>query len=308
MTKKHIIFIVGPTGVGKTKVGFSLAQKLDGEIVSCDAMQVYKEVSIASNKPPRDMLRKIPHHLVGIVSISRTFDVAAFRKKAVAAIHRIHKKGKIPVVIGGSGLYMSVLLDGIFKGPGRSNTLRVKLEKEVREKGSVSLYKRLRQVDPLAAQKIHPNDTKRIIRALEVFMAYQTPISHLQKNRKGLWTEFDITVFAVNRERDKLYDMINRRVDEMVTGGLIEEIKSLSKKRWSQTAHGIIGVKEITGYLKGEYNLDRAKYLMKLNTRHYAKRQLTWFRRDKRIKWINTEDSDTPSKIAEKIIKKAGYV
>ena len=303
MVFKKIIFIVGPTAVGKTSVSLQLARKISGEIISCDSMQVYKEISIASNKPSSEDLKRVPHHLVNIVSVKKEFDVAHFRKKAVRSIQMIHSKAKIPIVVGGSGMYMSVLLDGIFEGGAKDLNLRKKLETEAQEKGSEYLHRKLLEVDFTAAQRIHPNDQKRIIRALEVFEGRQKTISSLQKKRSGLWGKFNIKIFALNRRREELYELINQRVEDMFTGGIIEEIKKLSKMNLSKTAQGVIGIKEVQGFLNGDYDIERAKYLLKLNTRRYAKRQLTWFRKDKRLKWIMIEPENFISKIVSRIME-----
>lgn len=304
MGSKKIIFLVGPTAVGKSEVALSLAKQLNGEIISCDSMQVYREVHIASDKPSKEILRAIPHHLVNVVSIVKDFDVAVFRKKVLTTIASIHRKKKIPIIVGGSGLYMSILLDGIFAGQKKDERLRARLEKEAKEKGNSALYQRLQQADPEAAKKIHPNDRRRMIRALEVFLMAQKPISQLQKSRRGLWGQYDIQMFALTRDRQQLYEAINQRVDQMFESGVIDEIESLAKKKWSKTAQRIIGVDEIKDFLAKKHDLERTKYLMKLKTRHYAKRQLTWFRRDQRLEWILINGKDTPQKISETIIRK----
>jgi len=281
-----IIFIVGPTAVGKTEVSILLAKKLKGEIVSCDSMQIYKEVNIASNKPTPAQLKKIRHHLIGIVSVKDNFDVAAFNRQALKAIAAIHRKDKIPIVVGGSGLYMRVLLDGIFQGGEREKRIREDLVQQLKTHGHAFFYEKLKEVDSQAALKIHPHDGRRIIRALEVYMAKGQRISKLQKKRRGLWGEHDISIFALTMDRQLLYQRIDRRVEAMFAQGLVMEIKKLLSMPLSLTAQHIIGVKEVGGYLRGAYDLARAQYLMQRNTRHFAKRQLTWFRKDKRLHWI----------------------
>ncbi|MFH1359674.1 MAG: tRNA (adenosine(37)-N6)-dimethylallyltransferase MiaA [Candidatus Omnitrophota bacterium] len=303
MPLKKIVFVVGPTAVGKSQVAFHLAQKLNGEIISCDSMQVYKEISIASNKTLKTLRKAVRHHLIDIVSIAKSYDAAAFRQKALKTIDAIHKKGKIPIVAGGTGLYMSILLDGIFKGGQKSVRLRQQLEREAKQKGEEALYQKLQKMDLESAAKIHPHNTRKIIRALEVVLKSKRPISKLQKERKGLWGQYAIDCFALSIPRERLYERINQRVDQMFAHGIVDEIKCLERKKWSPTAKGIIGFKEIKGYLDGIYDLERAKYLMKLNTRHYAKRQMTWFRKDKRLSWIAMEDNDTPVRVAEKIVQ-----
>lgn len=301
MSSAKIIFVVGPTAVGKSEAALILARELKGEIISCDAMQVYREISIATSKPSPAMLKKIPHHLVNSQSVEDEFDVARFNDQALAAISSIIKKGKVPIVTGGSGLYMQVLLDGIFKGGGKDPQVRAELEQEAEAKGNEALYTKLKKVDPAAALKIHPSDRRRLIRALEVFATTRQPISQAQKSREGLWGKYDIRIFALNRARAELYARINQRVEEMLAAGLVDEIKKLGKYQLSLTAGRIIGVKEIDGYLKGEYDIERAKYLIQLNTRHLAKRQLTWFRKDQRLEWILTGETDSPETVAGKI-------
>ena len=303
MFSKKIIFIIGPTGVGKTQVAFLLAGKLKGAIISCDAMQVYREANIASNKPSHKMLKEIPHHLINIICVEQNFNVATFNLLARAAIQQIHRENKIPIVTGGSGLYMSILLDGIFKGAGRNIKLRQVLQKEAEEKGKESLYGKLLLVDAQAAFSIHPHDTKKIIRALEVFADKKKPLSTVKKNRDGLWGKYDIRIFALSRARDDLYERINERVERMFSEGLVNEVEALMNQRLSDTAKSVIGIKEVTGFLEGQFSLERAQYLMKLNTRHYAKRQLTWFRKEKRLEWVHIERNEPPQATAEKILE-----
>ena len=303
MKQNKIIFIVGPTGVGKSQAALALAVPLNAEIVSCDAMQVYKEASIANDKPSPEDLAKVPHHLVDCVSVSEEYDVARYRKDAVAKIDDIIARGKMPLIVGGSGMYMSILLDGIFEGPKEDPQIRRQIREDAQVQGIEKIYSRLKKVDPQAAQAINPNDERRIIRALEVYLLTKKPISQLQKQRRGLWGNYDIQIFALNRERDELYDRVNQRVDQMFDRGLIEEIKKLNALPLSRTAKGLIGIPEITGYCAGERSLEDAKELMKMNTRHYVKRQLTWFRKDKRLKWIMLKAQETAQDAAQKILK-----
>ena len=282
-----LIFIVGPTAVGKSETGLCLAGRLNAEIVCCDAMQVYREITIANDKPSSKIRALVGHHLVDILSVTEDFNVARYREFAASAIQDIQARGKIPLVIGGSGMYMSLLLDGIFEGTAPEEDLREELTKEERAKGLGFLHERLKALDPQAAAKIHPNDPQRIIRALEVALSTGQPLSRLQEKREGLWGKIPIKIFALNRPRQELYQRAEARVDDMFAKGLLEEIKQVSALPLSITARKIIGIPEIMGYFKGEYDLERAKYLMKLHTRHYIKRQLTWFRRDKRLTWID---------------------
>lgn len=302
MNSKKIIFIVGPTAVGKSEVGLCLCEHIQGEVISCDSMQVYKEINIASNKPSKVILEKTSHHLIDILSVDEEFDVVKYNDLALTAIKEIHNRGHVPVIVGGSGMYMQVLLDGIFKGGIKSKTLRKDLKEQARQYGNQFLYDKLKEEDPKASEKIHPNDIRRVIRALEVCLTEKIPISELQKQREGIWGKYDVALFALNREREELYGKINRRVEVMVQEGLVEEIKRLKSTNWSLTAKKIIGVSEIQGFLNDEYDLDQAKELMKLNTRRLAKRQLTWFRKDERIEWIVVKSTDTPKSVVETIM------
>jgi tRNA dimethylallyltransferase len=299
MKDPALIFIVGPTAVGKSETGLSVAQRHNAEIVCCDALQVYREIAIANDKPIRQTRALVPHHLIDIVSVTEDFNVARYRELAVPAIQDIQTRGKTPLIIGGSGMYMSVLLDGIFEGVAVEEDIREELTQELSAKGPAVLHERLKVLDPQAAAKIHPNDPQRIIRALQVTISTGQPLSQLQQKREGLWGKTPIKIFALNRPREELYQRVEARVENMFTKGLVEEIKRVSELPLSSTARKLIGIPEITGYLNGEYDLERAKYLMKLNTRHYVKRQLTWFRRDKRLTWIDIASNQSAVQVAD---------
>ena len=286
MKKGKIFFLIGPTAVGKTETAVLLAKKLNAEIISCDSMQIYKGMDIITSKPSKTLRRKIPHHLIDVLSAGKEYNVSKYRKDAVKIIKDIFSRRKIPLFVGGAGLYMSVLIDGIFETKAQDKNLREKLYKQSQLNANDYLYNRLKKVDLEAAVKIHPNDTKRIIRALEVFEITGKPISELQRLKKGLSENYDIVIFGLNMDREKLYIKIDERVDKMFRKGMVCEVKKLLKSKLSKTASCAIGIKELKGYFDGIYDLAAAKRLIKHNTRNYAKRQLTWFRKDKRIKWI----------------------
>jgi len=301
---KKIIFITGPTAVGKTEAAVYLAQKLNAEIISCDSMQVYKGMDIITSKPSALLRKNVGHHLIDIIPPVKEYNVSKYRRQALRKIKEVIKKGRIPVLAGGTGLYMSILIDGIFKAKSQNQNIRNCLYKQAGQLGNGYLYEKLKNVDPGAALKIHPNDTKRVIRALEVFESTGKPISYLQKQRKGLSREYDVKVFCINMPREKLYKRIDARVEKMFADGLVSEVKRLLKSRLSKTASYAIGIRELKGYFDGLYDLEEAKRLMKRNTRLYAKRQLTWFRKDKRIHWINISDKEKPSSVANRIFEK----
>jgi len=301
---QKIVFIVGPTATGKSDVAFQFAKKYNAEVISCDSMQVYQGMGIISSQPSKAAVKAVPHHLINFLSPARDYDVSAYRKSAVKIIKDIIKRGKIPVFAGGTGLYMSMLADGIFEVKAKDNALREKLFKKGQKYGSAVLHKELSKVDPLAAEKIHPNDLRRIIRALEVYKLTGKPISELQKQRKGLRDEYDVRIFCLNIERDKLYEKIRKRTDKMFKAGLLKEVKKLLKKNLSKTAKAAIGIHELKGYLNGEYGLKDAKEMIVRNTCLYSKRQLTWFRKDKKINWIEVKNNEKAARIAERIWKK----
>jgi len=302
--RPKIVFLVGPTAIGKTEIAIILAKKLNARIISCDSMQIYKGMDIITAKPSFNLRKRIPHYLIDIVSPTQDFNVSRYRKKALVFIEKILKNKNIPLFVGGTGLYVSCVIDGIFEmGVRNVRTLR-QLYKEAEDRGPEYLYGQLKKIDPAAAEKIHPHDTKRIIRALEVFRITGKPISFLQKQRKPLTALYDIKIFGLDTERKKLYHRIDSRVDEMFERGLLDEVRRLLKLKLSKTASFAIGIKELKGYFEGTYDLEEAKRIIKRNSRQYAKRQLTWFRKDKRIHWINIGGKEKPKEIADKIWKK----
>lgn len=295
--KKRLIFLVGPTGVGKTEVSLILAKKIDAEIVSCDSMHIYKYMDIGTQKPPLSVRSEIRHHLIDVIEPTEEFNVAKYRQLALQVIKDIHKRAKLPLIVGGTGLYMKAILDGLFPAPGRDLKLRKQLEQIDTEK----LYRTLQKVDPPTAKLIHKNDRRRILRALEVYYTTHRPMSELKKKTQPLSSTYQIKIFGLIRPRNELYARINRRVDHMFKDGFIQEGKRLLRMKLSDTASQAIGYKEIFAYLHGEYDINLAKELIKKRTRNYAKRQLTWFKADKRIKWV--EASNNPVSIAERIFK-----
>lgn len=285
--KPQILFLIGPTAIGKSRLAVQLAAKINAEIISLDSMQIYRGLDILSSRPSRQMRKKIRHHLLDIVNPDQEFDAAEYRKLALKKIKEIQARGKIPLFAGGTGLYLNIIIDGIFKNVKKDEALREKLYAQAAKKGNAFLHNKLKKIDPVAASKIHPNDTKRIIRAIEVYQLTGKPISRLWKTRKGLDTKkYEINVFGLNKEREGLYRDINQRVEDMFSQGLVNEVQAVLAKNPSLTCRQAIGIKEIQGYFEGKYGLEYAKELIKKNTRNYAKRQLTWFRKDKRIIWL----------------------
>lgn len=306
MTQDKVVVIVGPTAVGKSAVAYALAAQLPlPHIISCDSAQVYREIAIASNKPGPDILERFAHHLVGIISVTERFDVFQFYELAGEIIQNVLRAGGLPLVVGGSGLYMKILLDGIFEGEAADLELRARLLSEARLRGRQHLHGKLQSLDPAAAEKIHPNDLKKLVRALEVCLLEGRPISEKQKEGRGIWGRYDVRLIGITEDRDTLYDRINRRVDEMFAQGIVEEVRAIKELAVSPSAAGLIGLREVLEYLDGKIDLERAKELMKRNTRRFAKRQLTWFRKEERITWVRREPGMREEDIVRRIRKEA---
>jgi tRNA dimethylallyltransferase len=304
MSKKIVVFIVGPTAVGKSKVAYYLAKRINFEIISCDSMQVYREMDIGTSKPSTKLTGEIPHHLIDQIKPNEEFNVAKFKDKVLILIQKLHQKQKIPLLVGGSGLYMQVLLDGLFEEK-KDKRIREKLKRQVNSEGINSLYEKLKEVDPETAGNVHPNNKRRIIRALEVYYNLGLPISIAKKRTKGIYEKYNVHLFGLMRPRQDLYKRINQRVDKMIKEGLIEEVKTVKEKyNLSKTAKEAIGYKEIIAYLEGKYSLEEAIRIIKRNTRHLAKKQLTWFRREKRIQWVHIKENQSSEQIAEDIYEK----
>lgn len=304
MLKKKIFFLIGPTAIGKSLIAIHLAKKINAEIISCDSMQVYRSMDIVTSQPTRPQREKVKHHLLGVISPSKEYNVGRYRKDAMLICSKLFLKDKVPLFVGGAGLYYSVIIDGLFPAVPEDRLIRARLYKQLLLKGNKYLHRKLAKVDPLSSKKIHLNDTRRIIRALEVYAKTGQPISALQKNRVGLGREYEIKIFALNMDRQSLYDKIDQRVSRMFSSGLINEARQLLKHKLSKTATCAIGIHELEGYFNGKHSLDEAKRLIQLNSRHYAKRQLTWFRKDKRIQWVNIKDKETPGEVVKRIWKK----
>ena len=305
-----VIFIVGPTASGKSEVAVKLARKINAEIISCDSMQAYKKMPLLSGQPCPKSLKQIRHHLIGVLEPARQWDAADFAKRAKKEIAAVRKRGRIPLIVGGSGLYVQALSDGIFKGPGRNAGIREKLYRQAAKFGSAELHRRLKKIDPRAAAKIHRNDLRRIVRALEVFSLTGKPISELQKDISGIFSRYKTLIFGLNFPRPVLYRRIEKRVEAMFKKGAVAEVAALERVRLSRTAAKALGIKEIQGHLNGIYSLTEAKERLKKNTRRFAKRQCTWFKKDRRIRWIRCRAGESAAKIAGRIfkgLKKAGF-
>lgn len=289
-----LLCILGPTAVGKTEIAIAIAEKLDAEIVSADSRQIYQYMDIGTAKPTPSEQARVRHHLIDCVAPDERFSVADYQRAADMAIQDIQSRGKQAMLVGGAGLYFRAVVDGLFDGPDADPEFRARLRAKVQEFGSNVLHSRLSQVDPESASRIHPNDLIRIIRALEVYEKTGKTISELQKEWNRARPRYSFIAFGINRERQELYQRIEIRVDKMLAAGLLEEVKSLIARGYDKNLPSMqgFGYKELIDYLDGKCDWDTAVNLLKRNTRRFAKRQLTWFRNDPRIEWINLSEID----------------
>lgn len=304
MEKIFVIALVGPTASGKTDLGIRLAEHYGGEIVSADSMQIYKNMSIATAKPTKEEMGSIKHHVLDFVDPTDSYSVARYKSDAEKAIAEIASKGKIPIIVGGTGLYVDSLLENVeFFDVGADDELRRRLYKEAEENGTGSLYEKLKEIDPESAEKIHSNNLKKITRALEFYYSTGKKISEQVKLSKLSGSPYESVIIGLTaHDRQYLYDRINRRVDLMIEAGLIDEAKQFYSLYGVTTANQAIGYKELLPYLKGEATLEECVEGLKMQTRRYAKRQLTWFRRNEKIEFINIDEC-TSEELLEKAIK-----
>jgi len=291
--ERRIIVLCGPTAVGKTKFAIDIALKNNCEIVSCDSMQLYKYMDIGSAKPTAEERAKVKHYLVDEVDPRDAFSVVKYQNMAKTAIEEIFNNGKTPLIAGGTGLYLnSLLYDMDFSAPPRNDDYRTSLFQEAEELGVMSIYNKLQEVDPQAAERIHPNNIKKVVRALEAAEEGEKVKDFATEPVKT--KDYDSLLIGLARNRQELYDRIDERVDILVEQGLFDEVKRLTEMGLSDKDISMkgIGYKEIIGYFNGEYPYEEALRLIKRNTRHLAKRQMTWFRRYKDMKWFNISDYD----------------
>lgn len=307
MKKKPLVILTGPTAVGKTALSIGLAQAIGGEIISADSMQVYRSMDIGSAKIMSEEMQGIPHHLVDVLEPWEEFNVVRFQQMAKAACEEIWGRGHIPIVTGGTGFYIQALLYDIdFTENDEDTAFRTQMEQLAStEEGRNELYLRLKQVDPASAEAIHANNIKRVIRALEFYEKTGTPISAHNEEQKQKESPYAFLYAVLSRDRAVLYDRIDRRVDIMMEQGLIEEVRGLMAQGCTRQMVAMqgLGYKEIIDYLDGKMSLEEAVYIIKRDTRHFAKRQMTWFRREKDVTFIEMDDRQE-SEVLEEILEK----
>ena len=292
MKKIPVIAVVGPTASGKTSLSIEIAKHFSGQVVSADSMQIYEKMNIATAKPTDGEMQGIPHHLIGFQPIDKKFSVAEYVTLAKECIEKIHNQGDLPVVAGGTGLYVDSLLQNIqFSKEEGNNEFRNELIEMFDQKGAEFMLEALREIDPQTAEKLHLNDKSRIIRALEIYKATGKTMTEQKILSREEESPFEVLYIGINyRDRNVLYDRINRRVDIMLENGLLDEAKDFYNIDADKTACQAIGYKELAPYFNGEKSLEDCLESLKIETRHYAKRQLTWFRKNENINWVYPDD------------------
>lgn len=302
---KDLFILAGPTGIGKTNISIKIAKELNGEIISADSMQIYEDMDIGSAKVTKEEMEGIRHHLIDFLSPNESFSVAQFSELAKEKIDIIDSENKLPMLVGGTGLYInSLIYNYSFAASNKDEEYRKHLEAIAEEKGVNYVHEMLKDVDMDSYNRLYPNDLKRVIRALEVYKVTGVPISVAMKDDDIYDIPYKVYYYVLNMDRSKLYERINKRVDLMMEAGLLDEVKNLSKSgltREMQSMKGI-GYKELLEYLDGEVSLDKAVENIKQFSRNYAKRQLTWFRKDPRVIWIDKDNFNNDEEVAEFII------
>jgi len=305
--KKPLIILTGPTAVGKTELSIALAKRIGGEIISADSMQVYKYMDIGSAKIMPAEQQGIPHHLIDLIMPEHEFHVVEFQRRAKKCIEEIYERGNIPIIVGGTGFYIQAVLYDIDFTTSRCNDdFRKELEQLKESHGACYLHEMLEKVDPNAAKQIHANNSKRVIRALEFYHETGKQISQHNEAEKHKTSPYDFAYFVLNDERDYLYERINQRVDIMLSQGLVDEVKMLKEKGYTRALVSMqgLGYKELFAYLDNECTLEEAVYLIKRDSRHFAKRQLTWFKREREVIWLDKSTYQRDNKqLLERILE-----
>jgi len=300
-----MILILGTTASGKSRLAFDLAEKTGGQIISIDSMKVYRRMDIGTAKPSPEHREKIKYHLIDVAEPSESFSVDRFVEMARSAVEQIKKDGKRVIAVGGTAMYIKVLLYGLFEGPGSDEEIRERLRRQIEEEGAGGLYSKLAEVDPKTAQRVHQNDHRRIIRALEVYELTSKPISSFQQQFDSEGTVSDWKIIGIRREKSVESSRINQRVKKMVEAGLCEEVKSLlaEEKPLSKQASAAIGYAEIIDHLKGGESFEKAVENIKVNTRKLAKSQRTWFKTFQQVNWLDVDEGETAERILERTME-----
>ncbi len=302
--KNRVLLLVGPTGVGKTAASLELAKRIDGEIVSADSRQIYRYMNIGTAKPTREQLQMVPHHFIDIRDPDQYYSAGQYSREARQCIADIFARGKKPIVVGGSGLYIRALVDGLFSPRISDELVKAALKQRAREQGMAVLYEQLQTADSVTASKLHPTDTQRVLRALEVYQLTGRPFSEfLEKEPQP--ADFDPVFIGLTMARDNLYQRIEQRVEAMLSAGFLDEVRELQRRGYGLHLNALqtVGYKEAFLYLQNELSFEEMLRLMKQKSRNYAKRQFTWFRKDGRVRWIEWTENSTAAEVAQLIFE-----
>jgi tRNA dimethylallyltransferase len=299
--------LVGPTSSGKSAAALAAAELLGGEIISADSMKVYRGMDVGTAKPTAQERRRVAHHLLDILDPSESYDAARFAADCSRAIEEITSRGRAPVVEGGSALYLKAWLEGLFEGPARDERIRSRLRAEAAELGRAHLHRRLAEVDPASAERIHPNDYRRIERALEVYELTGRPMSEMHAGTESR-VALGVRIAGISVPRERLYESIDRRVDSMMAAGLLDETRGLASRPGglSKEAAGALGYAEILAHVRGEIDLSEAVRLIKRNTRRFARKQMAWFRRFQGVTWVEPEEDEPAASVAARLMEAWG--
>lgn len=299
-----LVVLVGPTAIGKSRIAIEVARALGTEILTADSTQVYRGMNIGTDTPSEEDRRRVPHRLIDLVEPDEPFNAGEFRRQAIREISRLYEKGLLPLVVGGTGLYVRALLNGLWAGPPSDRALRRKLEEEARTRGGESMYQELGHVDPATAGRLHPRDTVKVLRALEVYRQTGVPLSKAHEAHRGRATPFRALVLGLTMERAVLYQRIDHRVDLELAKGLVDETRTLLAKGYSRGLVSMksLGYRQMAGYLEGEYSFDEAVRRLKRDTRHFAKRQMTWFRKEPGLTWVEVHPDESVRSVSQRVV------
>jgi tRNA dimethylallyltransferase len=304
---RPLLVVVGPTAVGKSEIALALAQALGTEILTADSRQVFRGLNVGTDKPPVESRGGVPHRMIDLVEPDQPFNAGAFRRHALAEIERLYGERKLPLVVGGTGLYVRALVRGLCDVPETDLSTRARLIEQARRQGRAFMYRELQRVDPATARHIHPNDEPKILRALEIYQRSGKRLSEVQDHHRFGDDTFTSLIVGLTRERAALYRRIERRVEQLFARGLVEETQRLLAQGYQRGTAAMkgLGYRQVAGFLAGEYGLEEAVRLLKRDTRRFAKRQMTWFRKEPNVEWMSVEEHESVATIAERIARRA---
>jgi len=302
---KPVVVMVGPTAVGKSRVAVEVAKAFETEVLTADSRQVYRGMDVGTDKPVPEERLSIPHRLIDLVNPDEPYNAGLYRRHALQEIERLYQDRRLPLVVGGTGLYVRTLLKGLCAAPQSDPTLRAALREEAKEQGHDRLYSRLVTIDPVAAARLHPRDESKVLRALEVYQLSGRTISEFQRDHQFADRPFSTLIIGLNRDRDELYRRIEERIDRQLSQGLIEETKQLLARGYSRDSAAMkgLGYRQVAEYLGGEYDAAEMIRRFKRDTRHFSKRQMTWFRKEPGIQWLTIQSSESARRTAELVIE-----